>query len=530
MSAPNATRENAQAANESPALTVGDRKDIALMSLKPRSDEGGNLIAWLYTGFNTSLGQKHFVKWSTKTPDKAKAQSTVDGVLIPKLQGLWDQAAMASGAAQCAALPDSLAYPDELTVEQYLRDLEKRWVTLRGKRKQTYNGYLTELRAFLRIAGDLARRPSRMFTLEECEEIRDTRLEDFTSDTGTPRQAMTSLHFVLERIPGFPQQLVDVFRPLKGSAALRNKKDMTFAPCERRTLWTGCKDESWLDRGQVLLGALGAMHIRDVAMSRWDSLREARDAICRRERVKNGNVFRFHMPPLLLEWADEGAVDPKAVYLFPEYIFSAEELAANPDINHKRLSKEEEQERATNAAAKLRKRFDALLTRLNLKRAGLSYRAFRHTNISEWEAGGVPRSVGMGVTGTSEEKNYIGYITATAMQFMSLSGFTLDSWRFPGRRLFLTITQGVHALMRLIIRSELRQRKATRIVHDDVRAMRVEIQRLQASIDSGKCGLGCPYAGPPAQGYPILAAQNGCGSPGASPVTETTNETEASCI
>lgn len=498
MSHPTANPKESSPAPAPGRLRVS-RDLIGLMGeLKTRS-EGGNFTAYIYTGFLDADGDKEFVKRSTKTNVPKDALAYVNDVLIPEQQAEWDKEAPENGRRPGDAPLANSSPAQEQTAEQQLMVLEERWDNLPANRRQTHKGYVTESRAFRRIAGQLVRRGPSEFNEEECEEIVDTRLEELDPDSASPEQCMASMRVVLQSLQGFPSKFIDLFRPPKRTAC-RQRKDMTVGPAERTAILKAYPTASWTEKWAVLQGVFGSMHIRDAAMSKCEDFREARDATCRRERSKNGNPFRYVIPRMMSDCADERLKDPKAVYMNPQFVFTEEELANNPTINQTELTKEQEAERATNAAAKLRKCFNAFLKRLKLNRPGLSYRSFRHTNISEWEASGVPRPVGMCVTGQWKEENYIGYITATFGQLKALADLTLDFWRFPGRRVFLTITQAVIALMRLIIKSELRQRKKIGNLHEDVRAMRRELQQIHALMNGGADNASMPHA--PSGDYP----------------------------
>ncbi|MGH7968007.1 MAG: hypothetical protein ACREIC_04695, partial [Limisphaerales bacterium] len=217
---------------------------------------------------------------------------------------------------------------------------------------------------------------------------------------------------------------------------------------------------------------------------------EAPDDVCQRRRRKNGFPFRFYMLALFKKWLGQRPRDPKRIYLYPEYVLTPEELA-DPKGNHTKLSAEEEEERATNAAAALRKEFDALLKRLKIKRPGLSYRSFRHTGISEFEAHGLARAIGMAITGQSDEANYLGYMVATPAQLRSAAELVFDVFRYPGRRIYSTITQATHALMRLMVKSEFRTRKQIQHLEAEVRELKMLLRRALAAPAS-TIVISCP--------------------------------------
>jgi hypothetical protein len=120
----------------------------------------------------------------------------------------------------------------------------------------------------------------------------------------------------------------------------------------------------------------------------------------------------------------------------------------------------------------------------------------------------------MCLMGQVEEKNYTGYFSATWAQLKSQAEYLWDTWRYPGRKIFLTITQAVNFFVRVLIKSELRQRKRIERVHDEVRALRMEIRMLRTVPSCTSVSVGGPtfiLAAGTAQlnGKPVPQIENG---------------------
>lgn len=425
------------------ALQPGKRADIRLIGLyrdKRHYGKDKPLMAKAYTGFIKPNRKKEVESLRTGVTTETEAKPIVK-TFLDDLRTRYDKVTGAKGQATAETSP--AAKPGEETMEQLVLLLLARWEK-DPKRRGTIVGYKTDGKAFLRIARELARRTPDKFTEAECGKIRDQRLAELNPATKAPNQCMRNLRFVLQEIPGFPPALIDVFQPPRKQRGQGRKPDYGFAMSDRVAMWEGLPTATWREQGLFYLGANAAMHLADATFTLTADLKEVRDAVSRRERIKNGNPFKFMPWYETVAWFDRRE-RPDAVYLFWMFIFTPEELEADPDIIYRELTPEQKAEQLRTATATARKCFDEFLRRIKIKRTGISYRSFRHTDIAHFEANGVPRRVGMDATGQSEEKTYLDYIHSTPEQMACLSEITRDCYdpARMGRRCFLTLTQVV---------------------------------------------------------------------------------------
>lgn len=427
-----------------PALKPGNRGDIRLIGLYPDKRHYGKdkpLMAKAYTGFIKPNGKKEVESLRTGVTTEKEAKPIVE-TFLEDLRTRYDELTRANGQSPSAGTSPT-AKPGEETTERLLLAVLDRWEK-DPKRRGTIVGYKTDGKAFLRLSGELARRTPDKYTEPQCENIRDRRLAELNPATRAPNQCMRNLRYVLGEIPGFPPQLIDVFQPPRKQRGQGRKPDYGFGMSDRVAMWEGLSKATWAEQGLFFLGANAAMHLADATFTLTADLKEARDAVSRRERVKNGNPFKFTAWHETLAWFDRRE-RPDAVYVFWKFIFTPEELQADPDIILRELTPEEKAARLRTATSAARKCFNGFLERVKIKRPGISYRSFRHTDIAHFEANGVPRRVGMDVTGHADEQTYLDYIHSTPEQMASLSEITRECYdpARMGRRCFLTLTQVV---------------------------------------------------------------------------------------
>ena len=94
-------------------------------------------------------------------------------------------------------------------------------------------------------------------------------------------------------------------------------------------------------------------------------------------------------------------------YIFPELVFG---IRACQNDETKVLSSKEEEEILTNVTERLRDYFNKFLDEVcNIKRDGLSYKSFRHTNLPYLRYLGAPDEVGLDMAGQLSLSSYLGY-------------------------------------------------------------------------------------------------------------------------
>lgn len=407
---------------KSEPLGLGRRDDIALVGIHSDPGNGGQLTATCYDGFVDRTGKKCAVRIYLGTTSAEEAEAMIPGIL-GTMREHWDRTvAAAANATPTAPIP---AQSPGATMRQLLVALCAR-IQERGIIKGTFAGYASEARAFVRLAGPLADAPPGQWTLPDFQRVRDGRLAELNSATAGPNQAMRNLRFLLREIDGLPTGAINVFCAPRRVRQPGVNLMTTFSSVERKAMFEQFPLASWTEQGLFLLGANGAMHLTDVVMLRRQHLMEGLYAAYRNERVKTHNPFNFVAWQETKNWA---AMRPHNIYVFPDLVFSAKELADNPSLNQVPLTAAEESARRCRAIVRARHLFQEFLAKCGISRAGLSYRSFRHTNITHWEATGVPRRIGMAVTGHTNEAIYLAHVAATEEQLSALAELTLNHYK-----------------------------------------------------------------------------------------------------
>lgn len=191
---------------------LGRRDWIGLVGLYQDRNRGNELTGIFYTGFLARGNTKARTTRRTGAKLKRDAVPFVNKVLHA-LRSTWDSAAALGMSLNSTAPLPSLSGTGG-SVKQSLLELEEQWA--KGSRLQTYRAYLSESRAFQRLAGALVNRPASAFTAHECAKIRDARLAELGESA---HQCMANLRQVLRQLKGFPSELVGVFRPHKNRSS-----------------------------------------------------------------------------------------------------------------------------------------------------------------------------------------------------------------------------------------------------------------------------------------------------------------------
>lgn len=434
----------------SETLLLGRREDIARVGKSVYGGEG-RLSVYMDTGFLNPDRSHHkkIVRCTTKEANQVDAN--VADVLIPKLQAEWDEADSKRRLANALG-PQPETGPDVpnqvYTTKVRILKLLEHW---RKEKIGTFGGYNTVGKQFVDISGDLADREREKYTVPECVTIREKMLAQWDAHSDTPAQNMRNLRFVLREID-FPAHLIELFSSKDERKRNKVRKDMTLTPQAREQLWQGRKlansDEEWL----YLCSANGTMNLVDIALARPEQVHAALNKESFADRMKNGNPFCFTLWDATRE-AFEKREQPQAAYILWRAVFTEEELKKDPNIIFKRLTPEEEKARKRAATARARRIFYNFVLKCGFEKA-INHRWFRNTNITGWEAAGVPRRVGMDASGHSKEENYLRYARSTVPQMDGLAELTLEIYSRPGMAYILTHTQSVAATEKNIKKSE----------------------------------------------------------------------------
>lgn len=407
---------------------------MGLIGIYPDRKRGKKLAASFYNGFLKPDGSKATKRVRTDTTDR-KAVADMALTQIEELRAAWDRA-KEGNTTEKAELPDMLL---NQPMREWLLALEKQFISLPPVRRKTNENHVAVLRSFREYSGDLVNRRPDEYTRDDCKRILDALMEDWDPETGTPDQSLRNLRAVLGMIPTFPAELIDMFRPPKGRRA--RKVDRVLSPSERLILWKYQKTAPLDKKGIILLAAISFMQPVDIAWTRVSDLKQLRDRMSRRQRIKTKEGFGTILVADIIAWIEELlAKDPQAVYAFPSCVFTAEELK-DPNINQTPLSPEEEllrKESASKAASKL---FKAVLGECEIQRPGLSLKSYRHTNAAMAHAAGFPDYVLMDAMGLKELENLKRYLHAGSEQLEALSRFLLDLHSAPPKRSILCLVQ-----------------------------------------------------------------------------------------
>jgi hypothetical protein len=432
----------------SQSLTLGRREDIGLAGegFYPDKKRRGLITVMLHTGFLKPDGSKQRIPKRTKTADRTTAKTLVTSVYMPELQRKWDDEHRKRHPEAANQVSLTLR-----TTEDYINHLLDGWAKL-PSRRGTLSNYKSVARSFVRFSGALAQKERHEYSEGPCLKIRDEILATLDRSTGSQLQVMRNLRYVLREI-GFPEALVELFHPGRRKKGEAKKKIYYISPLVRAAMWQNQHKTAWDQHGTFLLSANGGMNLVDVVFTLSEDFAEAQRALSNRERIKNGNPFRFRAWKRTIEWF-EGRPCPKSPYLLWMFVFSADEIEKNPDVIYTRLSKQEEARRKRSATARARAAFAAFAATCGVAGETVTPRCFRNTNISGFESAGVPRQVGMAATGHTCEKNYVRYANATPSQMDSLAEITLDIYETPSNTFILTHTQSVSATAKNIQQSE----------------------------------------------------------------------------
>lgn len=362
-------------------------------------------------------------------------------------------------------------------------------------RKHTFAGRLTIVMALAAAYAKLGYRPPKDYTKDEHQQVWDGILATADPASGTPEEYANHARWVLKRIKGFPKKRLKIFKaPRRGRSNPRVKKDMAFTIAHRIAMWNFCPRATWIGRGLYLLGGCGGMQSIELIFLRWSELRAARNAPTGIPRMKTGKIFTLTIWKKICAWMDEQPVDPRAVYVFPWLLFGFAQYEENLALNYAELPPMKELDNRVQDAAtqRLTDCFDEFLEGSAIKQEGISFRSFRHTNISGYESEGVPPAIGMRATGQSSYETYVGYQTETEQDMAALGQITCDLYD-PARMCrprYQTITSGVERLttvtegqaqcVRMVVMTQ--EQKTRAYVREDGAATRTVVSQELAKI------------------------------------------------
>jgi hypothetical protein len=207
--------------------------------------------------------------------------------------------------------------------------------------------------------------------------------------------------------------------------------------------------------GLYYFEACSALHLGDVTFIRWEDVDEALEAFCD-GRIKTEVPFRFMASERLKKWLWQRRREGE-VYVFPELVFGVREQK-HPDCNRKPLAKRKEKSRHNAVTGRAREYFDPFLKRCKIKRKGISYKSFRHYNISYWKSTGTPDEVGMAIAGQLSYEAYVNY-AAPAWVLIGRAKASLEQhYENVGNGTpehhYLTLTEATRAMQRELLRLE----------------------------------------------------------------------------
>mgnify|MGYP003574927894 CR=1 FL=1 len=439
-------------------LILGDLKDIRVMRIEPLGKLGIH-TATLYTGFLCPDLQKHFIKRTTTVVDNKEAQDIADHIYIRKLIEIWQTTAKNRGIDPENTDPDKQTKKSEGSIGREMLDNLNVWEERGLVGRSTLRGYATATNSFILRSEGKAFDPKWVPTEEECEEILTGMLKKTKKETGGPKKLTENLRYCLKRATRFPAELTDLFDAEKKNVqAIRAKgEEYPISAKERAIIWENLPKADRITRGLILLLANSCQHGIDIANLTVKALREALKDITFWDRQKTGFYFRMIAWEEVFNWFKEMNFHDDDIYVF-DFGYTAEERQV-PNFNRVPLQESDKEaakrrSRASGRAGTLVKNF--LQKICGLKRKGLSIHSFRHTNISEWEAEGWPRLVGMACSGHGTEANYLDYAHPIRSHIRSLSGTTHDFWAHAEReRVYIfTITQLYEAIVAVIDRSK----------------------------------------------------------------------------
>ena len=377
------THKKSSANPHSPRL--GNKDLIRLICLSPDKRQGGKLTAVFDSGMVFQTGRPRLVIRRTGVTTIAEAQPTVDRTLAELTQA-WVQK-----AGDILAIPEAPSVPlgnplKQLTISEVL-DAVLAGMKARQTHRASYGGYELAARHFLRASGPLATVEGHRYTEADCVRIKKVMLEPSNYSSKGHHQLLRNLRYLLRHADVFPEELIPIFEAPMRPKDSNSNRPVPFSPEERQTLLLHLDQTDWTTRGLCLLGANFSVLVGDAATATWAQLDAAQRAGRKVKRDKTGSQFNADIWDLTKAWTNEQRRDPDAVYIFPQLVFSSQELLENPRANQVALAEDQLSlwHRKYKAARRAMQLFAFFLRRCGISRSGVSFRSFRQTKIAAWE-------------------------------------------------------------------------------------------------------------------------------------------------
>jgi integrase len=385
-------------------LAKGNPEKISLSGVYTLKNHN-SFTAYGFDGQLKPNGDSHPVSLLTSEKDKAKALDKATE-WISDLMVLWEhkyRTTSARGAGAASIPPDC--------VEQLLLD---RLEVLEAELGDgaTLAGYRSEVKVFLEILGPKrAHGPLDRIKPEHYARIRDARLRRLDPTRGAGAHSLRKLRFVLKDLPGFKPECLSALYASKRKRGRRSKKytdEFPFLDSELKLIIDKLPEASPTAQGLILIGAMGSMNFGDAFRMRWKEYDEAREAVAKGIRAKTNNPFYFGIWPEFDGWVAKRNRQKGDIYIFPEIIFTQRQLK---DPNRNKTPLKDEDKCIVGIRSRAYRFFGEFLVGVcKIVRPGVSFRSFRHYNLSQLYADGHSPQLLMDLSGQDGIDNFFKYI------------------------------------------------------------------------------------------------------------------------
>jgi hypothetical protein len=402
-----ATNGSTREAQTAELLFKGSRDEIKLIGVYPLKKHK-YLYAFAYDGQRKPNGAKNMVSQTTGETDMVKARAKAEEFAADLIRQ-WDQKYGANGTNPTTQDNQPVRVPDGCIEQQILERLDMKKAEV-GE-GQTLGAYLAAARCVLDFLGQ-KRAWGRWEMLSDnvIVRLKEARLRGLDPNTDSPWQVMNIMSFLLDGLPGFKQEWLDLLKVPKGTKGWRGDKksdDFPFLIHELGLMHLNLPRASDTAKGLHWFGISGLMHSGDAALTRWQQLDDAVQAIAEGRRTKNGNPFRYGIWPELLAWLSTRKRKPGDIYIFPELVFTEGQLK-NPLCNKTPLTKEGE--KSATIKTRIWNAFHEFLILCGITREGVSFRSYRSFNSSELFAAGYEVPLLKAVTGHNTDESFFKYV------------------------------------------------------------------------------------------------------------------------
>lgn len=313
--------------------------------------------------------KKHIVSRSTGTSELEVVYG-IGADYIKEFQNAWQDLYGGDGSAEVGA-DDNAG-----SIEEAILSVMQTFRREKGN-GSTYKNYLSEAEAFLDLLGENKLLPPSAHTKAEFARIVVQRLRQLTTP-GSRRQAIRKLKYICEHIPDLPEQCREAIC-VSDNAPPVPQSDFAFSDADIRAMSRHLPAASACVRALFWLGANGSQHWREVVFLKRREAKAWREQQRLGNRVKTGTAFMSFVWPEVFTSLQALKGEDDDVYVFPELVFTKEELE-DTTRNKKELTPAEEASRAEMVKRRAAEVFDAWLKICGVKRPGISYRSFRYYN------------------------------------------------------------------------------------------------------------------------------------------------------